>query len=85
MGDQIEKNEMGGACSTYWGEERCIQSFGGKPEGKKPFEIPRRTWEDDIKMDLQEVGCGVMDWNELAQDRDRWRALVNVGMNLRVP
>ena len=52
----------------------------GKPEGKTPLERPRRRWEDNIKMDLQEV-----DWIELAQDRDRWRALVNTVMNLRIP
>jgi len=57
----------------------------GKPEGKRPFGRPRHRWEDNIKMDLQEVGCRGMDWIELAQDRDRWRAYVNVVMNLRVP
>jgi hypothetical protein len=57
----------------------------GKPEGKRPLGRPRRKWEDNIKLDLQEVGCGGMDWIKLAQDRDRWRALVNVVMNLRVP
>jgi hypothetical protein len=57
----------------------------GKLEGKRPLERPRHRWEDNIKMDIQEVGCGGMDWIELAQDRDRWRALVNVVMNLWVP
>jgi hypothetical protein len=57
----------------------------GKPEGKKPLGRPRRRWEDNIKMNLQDVGYGVMDWIDLAEDRDRWRALVNAVMNLRVP
>jgi hypothetical protein len=57
----------------------------GKPEGKRPLGRPRCRWEDIIKMDLQEVGCEGMDWIELAQDRDRWRALVIAVMNLRVP
>ena len=57
----------------------------GKPEGKRPLGIPRRRWEDNIKMDLLEVGCGGMDWIELAQDRVRWPALVTMVMNLRVP
>ena len=56
-----------------------------KPEGKKPLGRPRRRWENNISMDLQNVGCGSMDWFELAQDRDRWRDLVNALMNLRVP
>jgi hypothetical protein len=57
----------------------------GKPEGKKPLGRPRRRWEDNIKMDHQEVGGGGGDWMEVAQDRDRWRALVSAVMNFRVP
>ena len=57
----------------------------GKPEGKSPLGRHRHRWQDNIKMDLDEVGCGGMDWIELAQDRDRWRALVIAVMNIRVP
>ena len=68
------------------GKGRDVYSFlVGKPEGKRPLGRPRRRWEDNIKMDLQEVGCGGMDWIERTQDRDRWRALVSAVMNLRVP
>jgi hypothetical protein len=68
------------------GERRgVLRVVVGKPEGKRPLGRPRHRWEDDIKNDLQEVGCWAMDWIELAQDRDRWRALVHAVMNLRVP
>jgi hypothetical protein len=68
------------------GERRGVYTIlVGKPEGKRPLGRPRRRWEDNIKMVLQEVGSGGMDWIELAQDRDRWRALVNAVMNQRVP
>ena len=68
------------------GEGRGVQRvLGGKPEGKRPLGRPRHRWEDNIKMDLQEVGRSCGDWMELAQDRDRWRALVGTVRNLRVP
>jgi hypothetical protein len=76
---------MGGAFSTYRGEERCIQGFVGRPEGNSALGRSRRRWKDNIRMGLQEVGWGRTDWINLAQDRDRWRALVNVVMNIRVP
>jgi hypothetical protein len=66
-------------------EGSCEYSLAGKPEGRRPLGRPRRRWEDNIKMDLREVGWGIIDWISLAQDRDRWRALVNAVMNLRVP
>jgi len=67
-------------------ERRSIHRFlVGKPEGEGPLWRPIRRWEDNIKMNLQEVGCGDMDWIELAQDRDRWRTLVSAVMNIRVP
>jgi hypothetical protein len=67
------------------GEERKVyRVFVRKPEGKRPLERPRRTWEDEIRMDLREIGLGSVDWIQLAPDRDRWRALVNTVMNLPV-
>jgi len=75
---------MDGTCSTYGGGG-VYTVFVGKPEGKKPLGKSRRRWEDNIKMDLQEVGYESMDWIELAEDTDSWRALVNVVMNLLVP
>jgi len=84
-GDKIEKNEVG------WGVARMGERLGvcrvlvGRPEGKRPLGRPRCRWEDNIKMDIQEVGCRGVDWIKLAQDRDRWRALVTAVMNLRVP
>ena len=68
------------------GEEREVyRVLVGKPEGKRPLGRPRRRWVDNTRMDLQEVGCGYMDWIGLAQDRDSWQTLVSALMNLRVP
>jgi hypothetical protein len=68
------------------GERRGVyRVLVGKSEGKRPLGRPRRRWEDNIKMDLQEVGCGGMDWIRLDQYRDRWRALLIAVMNLQVP
>jgi hypothetical protein len=64
---------------------RVYRVLVGKTEGKRPLGRPRRRWEDNIKVDLEEVRCSVMDWIEMVQDRDRWRALVNAVMNLWVP
>jgi hypothetical protein len=74
--------------SIYYTSGDCIsvhRVLVGKPEGKRPLGRPRRRWEDNIKMDLQEVGRGRGDWMELAQDRDKWRALVGTVRDFRVP
>jgi hypothetical protein len=76
---------MGGACSSDGEGRGTYRVLVGNPEGKKPMGRPRRRWEDNIKTDLKELGCGGTEWIELAQDRDRRRALVNAVLNLRVP
>ena len=82
---KIETNEMGRACGAY-GEDRSVHRvLVGKPEGKRPLGRLRRRWENNIKVDLQEVGGVRGDWMELAQDRDRWRALVGTVRDFRLP
>ena len=76
---------MDGACGAYGGGRGVHAVLVGKPEGKRPLGRPRLRWEDNIKLDLQEVAGGCGDWMELAQDRERWRALVSTAMNFRVP
>ena len=76
---------MGRECGAYGGGEGAYRVLVGKPEGKRPLGRPRRRWVDNFRKDLQEVGGGFVDWIVLAQDRDRWRTLVNAVMNLRVP
>jgi len=79
------KMRWAGHVARMGGEEKRIQGLVRKPEGKEPLGRPMRRWENSIKMDLQEVGCGVMDWIELAQNRDRCWALMNAVMKFRVP
>jgi hypothetical protein len=81
----MEKNVMDGTCSSYGEGRGLYRVLVGKHVGKRQLGRPRYRWEDNIKMDLQEVGCAGMDWIELAQDRERWRALVDAVINLRVP
>jgi hypothetical protein len=76
---------MDRACSTNVEKINAYRIWVGKPEEKRPLRRPRRRWEDNIRMDLREIGWGGIDWIDLAQDRDQWRALVNTAMNLRVP
>jgi hypothetical protein len=75
---------MGRACGTNGGDKECIRILVGKPEGKRPLVRQRRRWVDNIKIYLREIGWDGMDWIDLAQDRDQWRALVNTVTNIRV-
>jgi hypothetical protein len=76
---------MGRACSTNGEKRNAYRISVGNPEGKRPLGRPRRRWMDNIKMDLREIEWDGMDWIDLAQDMDQWRALVNSVMNLQVP
>jgi hypothetical protein len=82
---RIIKLRMGGACSTNGEKKNAYRLLVGKPEGKRPLGRPRRRWVDNIKMNLGEVGWSDVDWIGLTKDRNRWRALVNSVLNLRVP
>jgi hypothetical protein len=75
---------MGRVCSTHGEKRDAYRVLVGKPEEKRPLGRPRRTWEDNIKIDLREKGWGGMDWSHLALDRDQWSGLVNTVINLRV-
>jgi hypothetical protein len=75
---------MGMACSTKEGEEEAYRIFMGKTKGKRPLGRPRRTWMDNIRVNLREIAWDVMDWIDLAQERDQWKALVKTVMNLLV-
>jgi hypothetical protein len=76
---------MGGPCSTNEEKRNAYRLLVGKPEGKRPLRRPRCRWVDNIRMDIREVGWGDVDWIGLAKDRNRWRALVNSVLKLRVP
>jgi hypothetical protein len=84
-GDKIEKKELGGECNTYGNSRGVYRVLMEKTMGKRPLGRPKLRWNDNNKMDLQEVGCECMDWIDLSQDRDRWWALSKVVMNLRIP
>jgi hypothetical protein len=74
-----------GHVARMWEVRGACNILVGRPEGRRPLGRPRRRWEDNIEMDLREIGFGDVDWIDWAQDTDRWRALVNMVMNLRVP
>jgi hypothetical protein len=82
---EIKEDEMDRACSTNGVNRNAYRILVGKPEGKRPLGRPRSRTADNIKIDHKEIGWGGMDWIDLTQDRDQWRALVNKVMNLRVP
>jgi hypothetical protein len=81
---QDKEDEMDRACSTNGEKRNTFRILVGKPEGKRPVGRPRCRWVGNIKIDLREIGWDGMDWVDLAQDRDHWRALVNTAMNIRV-
>jgi len=85
VGGKIKKNEMGGHVAHMVDGRGVYRVLVGKPEGRRTLGRPRSRWEDNIRIYLREVGCGCVDWMDLAQDRERWPALVSAVMNFRVP
>jgi hypothetical protein len=85
LGDKVKKIEMDRACSRYGERRGTYRVLVGKADRRRPLGRPRRRWEDNIEMDLPEVGWGGLDCIDLSEDRDRWWAVVNAVMNLRVP
>jgi hypothetical protein len=83
--DQVKEDGMGRACSMNGGKSNAYMILVGNPEGKRPLGRPRRRWVYNIKMDLREIGWDGMDWIDLAQNREQWRAPVNAEMNVWVP
>jgi hypothetical protein len=83
--DKVKEDEIGGKCSTNGEKRNAYRILVGRSEGKRQLGRSRHKWEDNIKMDVREIGWVGMDWIDLAQDRDQWRTLVNTVMNLRVP
>jgi hypothetical protein len=83
--DKVKEDEMGRACSTNGEKKSACRIVVGNPEGKRPLGRPKRRWMGIIKMDLRDIGWDGVDWIDLAQDRDQWRALVNKVINFRVP
>lgn len=84
LGDDIKEDKTGRARGTYGGEEECIQNFGGKPEGKRPFTRPRQWWEILIKWISKKYNKRAH-WTHMVQDKDKWQVLVNLVMNQWVP
>jgi hypothetical protein len=85
LGIKSRRMRWAGHVARLWEGRDVQRALVGKPEGKRALGRPKRRWEDNIKMNVQEVGCGGMGWIGLAQDRDRWRELVNAVMNFQVP
>jgi hypothetical protein len=83
--NQVKKNEIDGACSTNWEKRNIYKILVGKPDGKRSLERPRRRWVNNINIDRREIRWDGVNWIDMVQDRDQWRALVNTILHLRVP